>query len=61
MTWVVLQIFAGLLLLASFVVGLICLIRFVVKSLGRTSGDWRRQVEGYATARPPAGQLVKSN
>ena len=58
-TMIVLLIVAGVLLLAGFVVGLVFFILFLVKSLGGTTGGWRRLAEVYATANPPTGQVTK--
>ena len=58
-TMLVLLIVAGVLLLAGFVVGLVFLVLFLVKSLGGTTGGWRRLAEVYATAKPPTGQITK--
>jgi hypothetical protein len=55
----VLLIVAGVLLLALFIVGLVFLILFLVKSLGGTTGGWRRLAEVYGTANPPTGQITK--
>ena len=54
-----LLIVAGVLLVAGFVVGLVFLILFLVKSLGGTTGGWRRLAEVYGTANPPTGQITK--
>jgi hypothetical protein len=59
MTWFVLLIVAGVLLLAGFVAGLVFFILFVVKSLGGTTGGWRRLAEVFGTANPPTGQITK--
>ena len=56
----VLLIVAGVLVLAGFVVGLVFFILFLVKSLGGTTGGWRRLAEVYATANPPTGQITKA-
>jgi len=59
MTWLILLIVAGVVLVAGFVVGLVFFILFLVKSLGGTTGGWRRLAEVYATANPPTGQITK--
>jgi len=55
MTWFVLLIGAGVLLLTGFVVGLVFLILFLVQRLGGTTGGWRRLFEVYPSMDPPAG------
>jgi hypothetical protein len=55
----VLPIAAGVLLVAGFVVGLVFFVLFLVKSLGGTTGGWRRLAEVYATANPPSGHVTK--
>ena len=57
MTWFVLLIVAGVLLLAGFVVGLVFFILFLVKSLGGTTGGWGKLAEVYGTNNPPTGQI----
>ena len=54
-----LLIVAGVLLLAGFVVGLVFLILFLVKSLGGTTGGWGKLAEVYGTNNPPTGQITK--
>jgi hypothetical protein len=54
-----LLIVAGVLLLAGFVVGLVFLILFLVKSLGGTTGGWGKLAEVYGTNKPPTGQITK--
>ena len=58
-TMLVLLIVAGVLVVAGFVVGLVFFVLFLVKSLGGTTGGWRRLAEVYATANPPTGQITK--
>jgi hypothetical protein len=54
-----LLIIAGVLLLAGFVVGLVFLVLFLVKSLGGTTGGWGKLAEVYGTNNPPTGQITK--
>ena len=54
-----LLIVAGVLLLVGFVVGLVFLILFLVKSLGGTTGGWEKLAEVYGTNNPPTGQVTK--
>jgi len=54
-----LLIVAGVLLLAGFVVGLVFLVLFLVKSLGGTTGGWGKLAEVYGTPNPPTGQITK--
>lgn len=54
-----LLIIAGVLLLAGFVVGLVFLVLFLVKSLGGTTGGWGKLAEAYGTNNPPTGQVTK--
>lgn len=56
LTMLILLIVAGVVLVAGFVVGLVFFILFLVKSLGGTTGGWRRLAEAYATANPPPGR-----
>jgi hypothetical protein len=58
-TWFVLLIVVGVLLLAGFVVGLVFLILFLVKQFGGTTGGWGKLAEVYATANPPTGHVTK--
>jgi hypothetical protein len=57
-TILVLLVLAGVLLLAGFVIGLVFLILFLVKSLGGTTGGWRRLIESYGTMKAPTGQIT---
>jgi hypothetical protein len=54
-----LLIVAGVLLLAGFVIGLVLLILFLVKSLGGTAGGWGKVAGVYGTTNPPTGQITK--
>ena len=54
-----LLIIAGVLLLAGFVVGLVFLILFLVKSLGGTTGGWGKLAEVYGSNKPPTGQITE--
>jgi hypothetical protein len=58
-TMLVLLIVAGVFLLAGFVVGLVFLILFLVKSLGGATGGWGKLAEVYGTNNPPTGQITK--
>ena len=58
-TMLVLLIVAGVLLLAGFVVGLVFLVLFLVKSLGGTTGGWGKLAEVYGSNKPPTGQITK--
>ena len=60
-TLFVLLIVAGVLLLAGFVVGFVFLILFLVKSLGGTTGGWRRLAEVYARPTRPPGRSQMGN
>ena len=55
-----LLIVAGVLLLAGFVVGLVFLILFLVKSFGGTTGGWGKLAEVYGTNNPPTGHVTKA-
>ena len=59
MSLMLLLIVAGVLLLAGFVVGLVFLILFLVKSLGGTTGGWGKLAVTYGTNNPPTGQITK--
>ena len=61
MTWFVLLIVASVLLLAGFVVGLVFVVLFIVKSLGGTTGGhWRLQPQGVQPrGQPLAGEFQR--
>ena len=58
-TWIMLLIVAGVLLLAASVAGLVFFVLFLVKSLGGSTGGWRRLAEVYATSNSPTGQAMQ--
>lgn len=58
-SWLVLLIAAGLLLFAGFVGGLVLFVFFLAKSISGGTGGWRALAERYATAKPPASDLMR--
>ncbi|MBM4088920.1 MAG: hypothetical protein FJ276_05730 [Planctomycetes bacterium] len=58
-TMLILLIPLGVVLVAGFVVGLVFFVSFLVKSLGGTTGGWRRLVEVYGSGNPPTGLITK--
>lgn len=58
-TWLVVLIVFGIVLVAGLVFGLVSLILFLVRQLGGTTGGWRRLVQVYPAANPPSGRITK--
>lgn len=51
--WIIL----GVLVLVAFVGGLVCLVLFLSKFLGGTTGGWGRLLEAYETTEPPPAEI----
>lgn len=58
-TWLVLLIVAGVLLLVGLIVGLVFFVLSLIESLGGTTGGWRRLVEVYGTTNSATGRVTK--
>ncbi len=58
-TWIVLLIGVGVVLVGGFVAGLVLAILFLVKQLGGTKGGWGALADAYGTLGPLTGQIAE--